>query len=76
MSAAVHPLPADDGDHEAQYHADLLVFERAAREALRASLTRPLTVDEAEAIAWWARLPPVRSTPPRAPQMRADGHPF
>lgn len=46
----------------AAYHADMLAFEREAREALIAARTRPLTVDEIAAIAWWAQID-VRAQP-------------
>lgn len=68
-------------DDLAQYERDMLAFEKAASDALRASLTRPLTVKEADAIAFWAQLPSPTYTPPtrRVPPMRlptADGDPF
>lgn len=46
----------DDTQMQAAYHADMLAFQQAAREALIASLQRPLTPDEVSAISWFAGL--------------------
>jgi hypothetical protein len=47
----------DVSGQEAQYHADMLAFQKHAEDALKASLVRPLTADEVAALAWAAHIP-------------------
>lgn len=41
-----------DALQAAQHHADMLAYQRAAREALKAAGTRPLSPDEIDVIAF------------------------
>lgn len=70
MSLEAEFIP--DDTQAAQHHADMVAFRREAEEALRASLTRPLTEHEVAAIAWWGNL--VTRRPPL--HMPPRGDPF
>jgi hypothetical protein len=68
-------IPEDDGA-QAAHDADMKAFEQEAREALIASLTRPLTPNEVSAISFFACLnvdPTKHPGPQRRPPIRADG---
>lgn len=69
-------FPVDDDGAQAAHDADMKAFEQEAREALKASLTRPLTPNEVSAISFFACLN-VDTTPRRAPpDLPRDGVPF
>ena len=47
----------DDTQMQAEHERDMQQFQQYATEALKASQQRPLTPDEAAALAWMAGIP-------------------